>query len=114
MRSTSLMAALGMPGPHARLDGPNASLAALGLVSHAGGQGMLTLALGVLSAAFSSLVIFLEAFAAAFFGWLFFGETIRERIHASMTMLTGVPTSTLRKYASAMNRGMRMQPCEAG
>jgi len=53
-----------------------ASLGALGLVSHAGGQGLLTLALGILSAAFSSLVIFLEAFAAALFGWLFFGETL--------------------------------------
>jgi len=53
-----------------------AALGALGLVSHAGGQGLLTLALGILSAAFSSLVIFLEAFAAALFGWLFFGETL--------------------------------------
>jgi drug/metabolite transporter (DMT)-like permease len=53
-----------------------AALGALGLVSHAGGQGLLTLALGVLSAAFSSLVIFLEAFAAALFGWLYFNETL--------------------------------------
>ena len=68
-----------------------ASLAALGLVSHAGGQGMLTLALGVLSAAFSSLVIFLEAFAAAFFGWLFFGETLGAmQIAGSILILGGV------------------------
>jgi drug/metabolite transporter (DMT)-like permease len=68
-----------------------ASLAALGLVSHAGGQGMLTLALGVLSAAFSSLVIFLEAFAAAFFGWLFFGETLGAmQVAGSILILGGV------------------------
>lgn len=53
-----------------------ASLAALGIVSHAGGQGLLALALGVLSAAFSSLVIFLEAVAGALFGWLVFGEEL--------------------------------------
>lgn len=50
------------------------NLAALGLVSHAGGQGLLSVALGVLSASFSSLVIFVEAVAAALFGWLFAGE----------------------------------------
>lgn len=50
------------------------SLISLGLFTHAGGQGLVTLALGALSAVFSSLVIFIEAIAAAFFGWLFFGE----------------------------------------
>ncbi|MCB8839557.1 DMT family transporter [Aurantimonas sp. VKM B-3413] len=50
------------------------NLAALGLVSHAGGQGLLSIALGVLSASFSSLVIFVEAVAAAIFGWIFAGE----------------------------------------
>ena len=53
-----------------------ANLAALGLVSHAGGQGLLSVSLGVLSASFSSLVIFAEAIAAALFGWLFAGEAI--------------------------------------
>ncbi|MEZ5871062.1 MAG: DMT family transporter [Nitratireductor sp.] len=53
-----------------------ASLASLGLISHAGGQGLLAVALGSLSAAFSSLVIFLEAVAAAFFGWAVFGESM--------------------------------------
>lgn len=51
------------------------NLLALGIVSHAGGQGLLAVALGVLSASFSSLVIFVEAVAAAIFGWLFAGET---------------------------------------
>jgi drug/metabolite transporter (DMT)-like permease len=53
-----------------------ANLLALGVVSHAGGQGLLTVALGVLSASFSSLVIFVEAVAAALFGWLFAGEAL--------------------------------------
>ncbi len=53
-----------------------ANLAALGFVSHAGGQGLLSVSLGVLSASFSSLVIFAEAIAAAIFGWLFAGEAI--------------------------------------
>ena len=51
------------------------NIAALGLLSHAGGQGLLSVALGVLSASFSSLVIFVEAVAAALFAWIFAGET---------------------------------------
>lgn len=50
------------------------SLASLGLITHAGGQGLVTFAIGTLSAVFSSLVIFVEAIAAAFFGWLLFSE----------------------------------------
>ncbi|MDR3496284.1 MAG: DMT family transporter [Ancalomicrobiaceae bacterium] len=53
-----------------------AALVALAFVSHLGGQGLLAYALGHLSAAFSSLVIFLEALFAAFFGWLIFHETL--------------------------------------
>ena len=45
-------------------------------VSHAGGQGLLALALGRLPATFSSLVIFLEAIAAALFAFLLLGEPI--------------------------------------
>ena len=52
------------------------ALFALGTVSHAGGQGLLALALGSLSAAFSSLVIFMEAVVAALFGWIIFGEKL--------------------------------------
>lgn len=51
-------------------------LLALGLVSHAGGQGLLAHALGHLPAGSSSLVIFLEGVAAALLGWLFLGETL--------------------------------------
>jgi len=53
-----------------------ANLLALGMISHAGGQGLLALALGVLSASFSSLVIFVEAAAAALFAWIFAGESL--------------------------------------
>jgi drug/metabolite transporter (DMT)-like permease len=52
------------------------ALLAVAFVSHAGGQGLLAFALGHLPAAFSSLVIFLEAIAAACFGWLILNEAI--------------------------------------
>ncbi len=52
------------------------ALFALALISHAGGQGLLSFALGHLPAAFSSLVIFLEAVAAACFAWLILGEAL--------------------------------------
>jgi drug/metabolite transporter (DMT)-like permease len=51
-------------------------LLALALVSHAGGQGLLSVALGRLPTVFSSLVIFLEAVAAAGFAWLLQGEPV--------------------------------------
>ncbi|NLH83461.1 MAG: DMT family transporter [Phyllobacteriaceae bacterium] len=53
-----------------------AALVAMASISHVGGQGLLAYALGHLSAAFSSLVIFLEAIAAALFGWLIFHEAL--------------------------------------
>ncbi len=53
-----------------------AALFALALVSHVGGQGLLAFALGHLPAAFSALVIFLEAVAAACLAWLILGEAI--------------------------------------
>ncbi|HEY7458374.1 MAG TPA: DMT family transporter [Xanthobacteraceae bacterium] len=53
-----------------------AALLALALVSQVGGQGLLAFALGSLPATFSSLVIFLEAVAAAALGWIALGETL--------------------------------------
>jgi drug/metabolite transporter (DMT)-like permease len=53
-----------------------ASLLALAWVSHAGGQGLLSVALGKLPPVFSSLVIFLEAIVAAAFGWMLLGEAL--------------------------------------
>jgi drug/metabolite transporter (DMT)-like permease len=68
-----------------------ASLGALGLVSHAGGQGLLAVALGSLSAAFSSLVIFIEAVAAAVFGWLLFAEGLGSmQIVGAAAILAGI------------------------
>jgi drug/metabolite transporter (DMT)-like permease len=52
------------------------ALLALAFVSQAGGQGLLTIALGTLPATFSSLVIFLEAIAAAALGWVVLGEKL--------------------------------------
>jgi drug/metabolite transporter (DMT)-like permease len=59
-----------------RTPGAIAALVALAWISHAGGQGLLAVALGRLPAVFSSLVIFLEAIAAAGFGWLILGERL--------------------------------------
>ena len=53
-----------------------AVLGALGIVSHAGGQGLLSVALGRLPVGFSSLVIFLEAIVAAVAGILLLGEAV--------------------------------------
>ena len=53
-----------------------ATLLGLALISHSGGQGLLAFSLGYLSAAFSSLVIFLEVLAAALFAYFYFGESI--------------------------------------
>lgn len=68
-----------------------ASLLALGVFSHAGGQGLLAVALGVLSAAFSSLVIFMEAVAAAVLGWVVFGEEMGPlQLAGGALILTGI------------------------
>jgi drug/metabolite transporter (DMT)-like permease len=53
-----------------------AALLGMAWISHAGGQGLLAVALGRLPAAFSSLVIFLEAIAAAGFAYLLLGEPV--------------------------------------
>jgi drug/metabolite transporter (DMT)-like permease len=53
-----------------------AALVALAWISHAGGQGLLAVALGRLPAVFSSLVIFLEAIAGAAFGWVILDERL--------------------------------------
>ncbi|MDR3669614.1 MAG: DMT family transporter [Holophaga sp.] len=53
-----------------------AALVAMAWISHAGGQGLLSVALGHLPAAFSALVIFLEAIAAACLAWAILGEPV--------------------------------------
>jgi drug/metabolite transporter (DMT)-like permease len=52
------------------------ALLALAFISQAGGQGLLAFALGSLPATFSSLVIFLEAVAAAALGYAVLGENL--------------------------------------
>jgi drug/metabolite transporter (DMT)-like permease len=52
------------------------ALLALAVVSQVGGQGLVAVALGTLPATFSSLVIFLEAVAAAAFGWWLLNEPL--------------------------------------
>jgi drug/metabolite transporter (DMT)-like permease len=52
------------------------TLVALAVISQAGGQGLMAVALGTLPATFSALVIFLEAIAAASFGWLLLNEPL--------------------------------------
>lgn len=53
-----------------------AALFAMAWISHVGGQGLLSVALGRLPAVFSSLVIFLEAIVAALAGWAVLGEAV--------------------------------------
>lgn len=53
-----------------------AALLGMSWISHAGGQGLLSVALGRLPATFSSLVIFLEAIAAAVFAYVLLGEPV--------------------------------------
>jgi drug/metabolite transporter (DMT)-like permease len=62
-----------------------AVLIALALISQVAGQGLLAFALGTLPAPFSSLVIFLEAVAAALFAWIVLHEAL-----APMQWLGGV------------------------
>ena len=69
-----------------------AALFAMAWISHAGGQGLLAVALGRLPAVFSSLVIFLEAIAAASFGWLHprRGADRRSGASAARLILVGI------------------------
>jgi drug/metabolite transporter (DMT)-like permease len=78
------------------------ALVSLGVISHAGGQGMLAFALGALTAAFSSLVIFVEAIAAAVLGLLIFGETMGPlQVAGSCLILGGVWLARPRRDAPA-------------
>ena len=53
-----------------------AVLVILAVMCQAGGQGLVAIALGTLPATFSALVIFIEAIAAAAFGWAILGEAL--------------------------------------
>lgn len=70
------------------------SLLALGVIAHFGGQGLLAIALGALSAVFASLVIFMEAVAAATSAWLFIGEALSPvQLAGGLLILLGIWTA---------------------
>jgi drug/metabolite transporter (DMT)-like permease len=67
------------------------ALLALAVVSQVAGQGLLAVALGILPATFSSLVIFLEAIAAAAFAWIFLGEALGTlQLFGGLLILSGI------------------------
>lgn len=77
-------------------------LLALALVSHAGGQGLLSVALGRLPTTFSSLVIFLEAIVAALFAWLLQGEPVSPlQAAGGLVILAGIWVARPKNEAKA-------------
>jgi drug/metabolite transporter (DMT)-like permease len=64
-------------------------LVALALISQVAGQGLLTIALGTLPAPFSSLVIFLEAVAAALLAWVVLHEALEPMQWLGGVMILG-------------------------
>ena len=68
-----------------------AILVVLAVVCQAGGQGLVAIALGTLPATFSALVIFIEAIAAAAFGWAILGEALGPaQILGGVLILVGI------------------------
>jgi drug/metabolite transporter (DMT)-like permease len=68
-----------------------AVLLVLAVVCQAGGQGLVAIALGTLPATFSALVIFIEAIAAAAFGWAILGEALGPvQILGGVLILVGI------------------------
>ncbi|QCK88365.1 DMT family transporter [Phreatobacter aquaticus] len=64
---------------------------ALGVVTQAAGQGLLSVALGTLPPVFSSLVIFLEAVIAAIFAWLALGEALTAvQVAGGVAIMVGI------------------------
>jgi drug/metabolite transporter (DMT)-like permease len=79
-----------------------AALVAMAWISHAGGQGLLSIALGRLPAVFSSLVIFLEAIAAAAFGWMILGERLTlVQVTGGALILVGIWLARPRERSAA-------------
>jgi drug/metabolite transporter (DMT)-like permease len=68
-----------------------AALVGLALVSQVAGQGLLAIALGRLPAVFSSLVIFIEAVAAAALGWVLLAEPLGPlEMAGGLVLLAGI------------------------
>jgi drug/metabolite transporter (DMT)-like permease len=84
-----------------------AALVALALVSQVAGQGLLSVALGALPATFSSLVIFLEAIAAAAFGWVLLGEALGlVQVLGGVLILAGIWMARPRATAPAVGTAL--------
>lgn len=66
-------------------------LAALALISHVGGQGLIAYALAHLSAAFGSVSLLWQPVAAAVFAWLILHETLGTwQVAGGVVVLTGI------------------------
>ncbi len=75
-----------------------AALFVIAIFCHAGGQGLLAFSLGHLPAGFSSLVIYLEAVAAAFFAWILLGEALTPlQSFGGVIILLGIWTARPKK-----------------
>jgi drug/metabolite transporter (DMT)-like permease len=84
-------------------------LLALALVSQVGGQGLLAVALGTLPATFSSLVIFLEAIAAAALAWAVLGEVLGVlQMLGGLLILAGIYMARPRKTKDAAAAGVTL------
>lgn len=79
-------------------------LIALGLVSHAGGQGLVAYALAHLPVSLSSVSLLLQPALAACFAWILFGEALGPmQIGGALIVLAGVLWC---RYASARRAGV--------
>lgn len=79
-----------------------AALLALALISQVGGQGLLSIALGTLPATFTSLVIFIEAIAAAALGWVILGEALGVlQLLGGVLILLGIYVARPRRQANS-------------
>lgn len=90
-----------------------APLVGLAFISHVGGQGLLTVAMGRLSPVFSSLAIFLEAVVAAILGWLFLSEKI-SLMQAAGGLIILVGVWIARPSGGRKERGAAAEPAGEG
>lgn len=84
-------------------------LCSLAWISHAGGQGLLSIALGRLPTAFSSLVIFIEAIAAAVFAWAVLNEAVSlPQAIGGVIIITGIWIARPRAASSVTSPSAEM------
>jgi drug/metabolite transporter (DMT)-like permease len=76
-------------------------LLGLALLSHAGGQGLITFALAHLPASFSSVTLLLQPVLSALFAWLLLGERLTpQQMAGGLVVLTGI---FIARYASRLH-----------